>query len=245
MKIDWPDPNTVPDDEAGFWICFQFDNDGSSDPNDHWFKGAVWNGGRNDWDGQWIMELPLVNDNWDDPNDPNLPLAKYTNGIGGLAVAGTVDIGLTVDVATDNAECRWGVYTNVSRALDLTVKTVSKGTVTIDPDILEDDQGDPNDPNQPDPNDPNEVRRYTDGTEIVLVATPVTGKSFKQWKIYDPNHPGDSSYVSVDTNAVLYLTMDGDYQIEAIFKCGSSEMLPPVGMVMFVLAMGCVFRRFR
>ncbi len=97
-----------------------------------------------------------------------------------------------------------------------------------------------------DPNvmaDPNALRRYTDGTEIVLVGMPVEGKSFKQWKIYDPNHPGDSSYVSVDTNAVLYLTMDGDYEIEAIFKCGSGEMLPPIGMVLLVLAMGVVVRR--
>ena len=121
--------------------------------------------------------------------------------------------------------------------------TVLQSALDRHPDLLDD----PNltkDPNGYSPTaDPNYQRRYTDGTEIVMVATPVEGKSFKQWKIYDPNHPGDSSYVNVDTNAVLYLTMDGDYEIEAIFKCGSGEMLPPVGMVLGMLTLSVVARR--
>ena len=99
----------------------------------------------------------------------------------------------------------------------------------------------PDDPNVP--TDPNELRRYTDGTEIVMVGTPAEGKLFRVWKIYDPNYPGDANYITEDSNTVLYLTMDGDYAIEAIFKCGSAEMLPPVGIVLVALTVGFVIRK--
>ena len=71
-------------------------------------------------------------------------------------------------------EARTGVFSNVGRSLTLTVKTIEKGTVTIDPDLLANhmDVENPADPNWADPNDPNEPRIYTDGTEVVLVAEP-------------------------------------------------------------------------
>ena len=61
----------------------------------------------------------------------------------------------------------------------------------------------------------------------MLVAEPLPSKQFNKWKIWDPNHPGDGNYVAKDTNAVIYLTMDGDWVVQAQFKCGSSEMMPP------------------
>jgi uncharacterized protein (TIGR03382 family) len=130
-------------------------------------------------------------------------------------------------------EVRSGMFTNVSQTLSLTVKNGDYGTVTIDPDLLDDETN--IDPNEYDPPiDPDELRRYTDGTEIVLVAEAIEGKSFRTWKIYDPNHPGDANYVESDNNAVLYLTMNADYQVEAIFKCSSSTgpvLLLAVGLL--------------
>ena len=82
------------------------------------------------------------------------------------------------------------------------------------------------------------------GTEIVLVPTAVEGKAFRVWKIWeDPNHYPDDNYMVEDSNSVLYLTMDQDYAVDAVFKCGAGQMLPPVGVVLLVLALGLVIRR--
>lgn len=146
------------------------------------------------------------------------------------------------DVSFDEIEIRTGTFTNVSHSLSLTVKKQDRGTVTIEPDLLDDPNNASTDPNVP--TDPNEPRRYTDGTEIVLLATPVEGKSFKAWKIFDPNHPGDTNYVVQDSNTVLYLTMDTDHEVQAVFKCASGiETLLP--MVLGVLGLFALARRAR
>jgi hypothetical protein len=103
------------------------------------------------------------------------------------------------------------------------------------------------DPALPDPNDPNtrtdRVFRYTEGTEVVLTAMPVGGKGFKAWTIYDPNFPGDVGHATMDSNSVLYLTMDADWQIEVDFKCGSG--LPPfIAAAVLALGVAVAVRRF-
>jgi hypothetical protein len=240
-------PNyTPPDEVGGFWLALEFDPDGPdgtadpNDPNNHWLRTAAWNGDKFDWDGQWVMETSILNNpKW----DPNV-YTYWTEGYSGIAVYASRYTGPSArtDAKFDGIECRWGKFTNVSHTLSLLVKTIDKGTVTIDPDLLDDSNNiDPND--YAPPMDPNLLRRYTSGTEVVLVAEPVEGKAFRAWKIYDPNYPGDGNHAVEDSNGVLYLTMDADYQIEAIFKCGSSEMLPPVGLVLLVLAAGALVRR--
>ena len=141
----------------------------------------------------------------------------------------------------------------MSHTLQLDVKNASRGTITIDPDLLDDPNdapwfisGDPNDPNNWNgtyPRDPEWLRRYSDGTEVVLVAEAIPGKSFTAWTVFDPNYPGDRDHAVEDTNSVLYLTMDADWEVEAAFGCGSSELLPPLGMVLLALAAGVVVRR--
>ena len=107
-----------------------------------------------------------------------------------------------------------------SHSLSVTVNKINYGTVTFDPDRLDD-------PNA-DPNDPSALRRYVVGTEVALTAVPEPGKSLNKWLIYDPNYPGDGNYATEDTNTVLYLTMDEDYEVRAKFKCGSGvgQVLP-------------------
>jgi hypothetical protein len=235
---------TAPDQINGFWMVLQFDPDDPngtgdpSDPNNHWFRAAWWNGGKYDWDGHWTVQMPILNNGYWDPNEQTY----WTEGICAVASAGTTNMGLRTDNAYDCIECRWGTFSNVYRALNVTVKTLEKGTVTIDPDLLENETHDPNDPNAPDPNDPNEVRRYTDGTEVALVAHALEGNAFRTWKILDPNHPHDPNYVTKDSNAVLFLTMNADYHVEAIFKCSSGvdQALPP--LVVGAVICGFTFR---
>jgi uncharacterized repeat protein (TIGR02543 family) len=85
---------------------------------------------------------------------------------------------------------------------------------------------------------------YAPGTAVTLTATPIEGKSFREWTIWgDPNRYPDANYVVVDANAVLQLTMDHDYTVEAAFKCGSGvgDVLPL--LVVGVTVVGFAARR--
>ncbi len=259
--LDPNDPNLPKDPMDPHWLLVQFDVNGANhdanhpddpnDPNCHWIRGAAWMGGKYDWDGIWNLQLNMCGvmtpgHHVEDPLagdfdfDPNIHWDYYYHGEGyhNVSAYSGGDAGepgaYNADVSYDDFEVRWGDFTTTYRDLTLKVVNPTKGYVTIDPDIL----ADLND----DPNDPNELRRYTDGTEVVLAATPTEG-SWNHWKIFDPNYPGDSNYYSFDTNSVLYLTMDTDWSVEAQFKCGSS--LPPfVAMSLLALAVGVVVRRF-
>lgn len=114
----------------------------------------------------------------------------------------------------------------VARSLNLEVTNPSKGEVNVSPDW------------------PRLWPKFPDGMTITLEAVPTEG-SFKEWVIFDPNFPGDTSHAVKDTNAVIELTMDADHHVEAKFKCGSSEILPLVGVVLLVLALGVMIRRPR
>lgn len=72
----------------------------------------------------------------------------------------------------------------------------------------------------PEPNDPN-TPIYRVGTALTLTAQPIEGKSFREWTIWDPNHPGDANYVVLDSNMTTTLLINSDMQVEAAFKCGS------------------------
>jgi hypothetical protein len=120
--------------------------------------------------------------------------------------------------------------------------------ITIDPELIDpDDTFDPNslDPNDPETNPDLRLLRYTDGTDIVMAAEALPDRGWKKWKIWeDPNQYPDPNYTITDTNTVLYLTMDKDYVVEAIYSCSaSSSVLPPIGMVLLALAAGVLIRR--
>ncbi len=73
-----------------------------------------------------------------------------------------------------------------------------------------------------DPNlEPNDPPAYPEGVPVTLLAAPVGGKSFVEWEIYDPNHPGDPNYMVVDANNPITLVMDQDREVLAVFKCGT------------------------
>ncbi len=255
------DPNNlwaVPDwmkEHDGFWIAYQYDrgdpNYEPGDPNGKFMRAACWNGGKHDWNGQWDLSCDLGD--WqhfrhvpDDPNDPGSwwPAWYWSEGHVALLIEGEPHpdplYGFAGRVAYDGVEVRIGTFTNESHTLQLDVKNASKGTIAIDPDLLDDS-------NNVDPNampvSIEATRRYTAGTEVVLVAEPLSGSSFKSWTIFDPNWPGDRGHAVEDTNSVLYLTMSADWEVEASFACGSSEMLPPIGMVLLALGAAVVVRR--
>jgi hypothetical protein len=244
------------------WMVLQFDPYGThwnpnypsnpNDPNCHWLRGAMWTGGKYAWDGTWTIQANCVGDmlgedvtdpiGGDFPFDPNLHMDLYLHPNGTNAVAAfsggqakqPQEPFYVVDASYDDFENRTGYFTNVSHTLTLAVGHTNWGSVTVVPDLLDD-------PNH-DPNSYSEVRRYTNGTEIVLTATPVSGKSFKEWTIYDPNYPGDLGHASADSNTVLYLTMNANWQVDADFKCGSG-MEPFVAVALLALAVGVVVRR--
>lgn len=106
------------------------------------------------------------------------------------------------DVALLTEEEIWpGLYCT----LTITAVNGQWGQVQLDPE--------PNDANQP---------TYEVGTVITLTAVPMEGRVFAEWRIYDPNRPGDANYVTTDTNDTLAIAMNDDYEIDAVFRCGSS-----------------------
>ena len=224
----------------GFWILMQFHIDPNyspGDPNGKWLQAAIWNGDKYAWDGEWCLSQELSEPYWSG-GDP----FEFYRSEGRTAVAAqsaTFDAwcnGFPADVIYDDFEAREGLFDpNNPRLLDLAITNGHMGRINLNPDV-------------PDPNDPNTAAarlcRYTNGTEVVLIAEPLSGKMLKQWTIYDPNHPGDANYTVTDTNSVLYLTMDADWEIEAKFKCGSSsDLVMPLGMVLLALFAGVVIRR--
>ncbi len=115
----------------------------------------------------------------------------------------------------------------VARTLTVTTDKVDWGTVEVDPDW------------------PRIWPKFADGQEIVLTATPIDGKILKEWRIWDdPNDYPDTGLATIDSNAVLTLTMNGDKHVEAKFKCGSN--LPPfIAMTLLALAVAVMIRRLK
>ncbi len=99
------------------------------------------------------------------------------------------------------------------------------GTVTLDPE--------PNDANAP---------SYPAGSVVTLTATPTAGRAFRQWEIYDPNHPGDANFVVIDANNPLTIVMEADREVTACFKCGSGAEWLPIAMAAFFMGLVLVRR---
>ncbi len=99
---------------------------------------------------------------------------------------------------TPRIELEWSELDS-RRALTLDVVNETWGSVEVSP-------------NQP-IYEPNQI--------VTLTATPVEGKSFRQWTVYDPNHPGDANQATIDSNLTLTLVMACDQHVEATFACGS------------------------
>ncbi len=66
------------------------------------------------------------------------------------------------------------------------------------------------------------------------------GKGFNKWEVTDPI---DANNNFTDTNLVLYLTMDRDWEVAAKFKCGSAALMPIIGLTFLILGVGVLARR--
>lgn len=106
--------------------------------------------------------------------------------------------------------------------LDLTVVNPQYGTVDVDPNL-------------PD---------YVPATEVTLTATPIEGKAFKRWRVFDPNYPGDMNHATDDSNLVLTLLIDQDLEVEAYFECGSGMGYVLPSMLVGVLGLGLMSRKY-
>jgi hypothetical protein len=142
-----------------------------------------------------------------DTGDPNRDYTGQTDIDGQARANGVVDMGS--DEVWPDGLC----------TLTLSQVNDSKGDVNLDPE--------PNDPNLP---------QYAAGTVLMLTAVPIGGGTFKQWKIYDPNHPGDSNYMATDTNWSTTIVMDDDREVKAVFKC-ASDVGPMLPMMLAVLGL--------
>ena len=120
---------------------------------------------------------------------------------------------------TPRLELEW-TDLDTRRSLTLNVVNGSWGTVDVNP-------------NQPifEPNQP-----------VTLTATPIDGKGFKQWEIYDPNHPGDANYAAIDANSSIAIVMNVDREVTAVFKCGGAGHALPLLMIGVAL---CGFAAWR
>ncbi|MBN1343643.1 MAG: hypothetical protein JXQ73_13225 [Phycisphaerae bacterium] len=99
---------------------------------------------------------------------------------------------------TPRVELEWADLDS-RKSLTLNVVNETWGTVEVSP-------------NQP---------IYEPNQALTLTASPIEGKYFRQWLIYDPNYPGDANHAATDTNLAIALIMITDQHVEAAFKCGS------------------------
>jgi hypothetical protein len=95
--------------------------------------------------------------------------------------------------------------------------------------------------------DPNFPRYLEPNTSVTLTAEPISGKAFKQWKIYDPNHPGDANHAAKDPNPSITIVMMTDRHVDAAFECGggSAAVLPSFVAAAICGLAACMIRRRR
>jgi hypothetical protein len=68
---------------------------------------------------------------------------------------------------------------------------------------------------------------------------PISGKYFGGWTIYDPAHPNDTNFATVDANAAITIVMSTDMQVQTQFRCSSGvgPMVPlmATGLLAFMV----------
>jgi len=148
-----------------------------------------------------------------DAGDPNGDYTGQTDIDGQGRTDGVVDMG------SDE------VWPDVNYVLTLKIANDPWGDVALDPE----------------PNDPN-LLEYSAGTLVTLTAEPVGNKSFKKWKLWDPN---DANYFVIDTNNPITIVMSADRKVKAVFKCGGGGMAPLLATMLGVLGLHVLARRRR
>jgi hypothetical protein len=109
--------------------------------------------------------------------------------------------------------------------LTLTIVNPTWGQVTLNPAPT-------------DANDPNRLI-FPLETPVTLTATPIEGKYFGGWTIYDPTHPNDANFAAVDANNPLTIVMSTDIKVQTQFRCssGAGPMVPlmATGLLAFMV----------
>jgi hypothetical protein len=93
--------------------------------------------------------------------------------------------------------------------------------------------------------DPNLPKYYDPNTVVTLTAQPLPGETFKNWKVYDPNHPGDANHIVKDSNLVLHLPMHSTWEVSAVFQCGLGIGGALPMLVIGLCVLGLASRRLR
>lgn len=132
---------------------------------------------------------------------------------------GSIPVGLDPISVRARTDTEAWVVNHISDSISVVNATF--GTVTVEPNQSE----------------------YLPCMVVTLTAEPNDGKIFTQWRIFDPNHPGDANYATEDTNTVLQLVMGEDWEVQAGFKCGSSLLPPLAAGALCLVAFGLVRRR--
>ncbi len=160
---------------------------------------------------RWGKSTGSTLDDWVVANLTNAPKRSgYTYTVGNLMLSAAGDnhegpVQCSKDLPYGTILTNTIGGTNIARyGLALTVNNPNYGSVLITPE--------PSDPNDP---------RYFIGTPVTLTATPIEGKSFREWTIWDPNFPGDANHVVTDSNVTTTVVMWSDMQVDAAFKCGT------------------------
>ncbi len=126
-------------------------------------------------------------------------------------------------------------------ALEARIGNEDYGSVEISPEApLPVAMGGHYDPNA----EPNDPPAYPHGMPVTLVAKPVEGRGFKEWRVFDPNYPGDVNYATIDSNMALTLVMEQDTEVQAVFTCGSGVGMLPLALTLIGFA-GMVTARDR
>ncbi len=73
---------------------------------------------------------------------------------------------------------------------------------------------------------------YGRGACVTLHAISSDGKTFREWELFDPNHPDDSNYSTIDSNNPICVVMNSNRKVNAVFNCGSGAVgLPLAGVL--------------
>jgi hypothetical protein len=175
---------------------------------------------KNDWLASYNAAHPDLNNvavfDWfdvlayadDHATHPNRLKAEYGGASGDSHPNATANADSTAIFATDPGnllDTAWSAFTSTTSCqLAINITNEEWGSVILDPE--------PNDPNLP---------TYPIDASVTLTAMPDPNRSFKHWKLYDPNYPGDTNHIALDTNLSTTIIMSTDREVTAVFTCSS------------------------
>lgn len=87
----------------------------------------------------------------------------------------------------------------------------------------------------PEPNDPNDME-FPRGTVVTLTAFPIEGKALRHWEMFNPDHPDDGNYATIDANEITRIVMNSDMHVRAVWMCGSGAGMMPLVLLIVLMS---------